>query len=256
MKEKEKQEFDLKQYINNNHNFRIVCLGLTGSGKTFFSRKLITTYINLKKRNCIVCDTKHEFTDIKTFNPLIDLSQKGIIRRVLAINVKDQIFDTPNEIAEYCCAVGWEWKPCLTYLEEVVSIIPSKQESLATSHKNIFTILQLGRANLSDILVATQKATQLHEAFLDESTDIFVFAVSKTESEALEKKLGLEKGSLLFNIPDLTKKPLDKLSKEEWLDLYSFVRINQMRQITWYKPIEFHTKLKTGKSEFKNEQKE
>jgi hypothetical protein len=253
---KVKKDFNLRDFINNNEQFNLSILGLTGSGKTYFSRKFCTEFLRYKKRNIIVCDTKHEFNDLKPFS-VEDLDKRGIIRKVKRINIEGTIYEFPYEISEFCASVCWEWNPCLLYLEEVANIVQSKAESLPTSHLGVYKILQQGRARKCNCLVATQKISQIHEAFLDESNYIFVFAISKTESIKLEKKLGLEEGSLIFELPKIDEIGFNNLNPSNWLDLYSFCRINQMREVEWFNPIEFKEKRKKEKKIFSlNEVKE
>lgn len=251
MSKKEKLEFDLDKFVNNNSLLNLTFLGLTGSGKTFAIRKIITKIQQNKKRNVITCDTKHEFSDMKDFQAT-DLEKKGIIRKVRKVKVGNKIYENPHQIMEFCSSVGWEWTPSIVYIEEIADCITSKQKSLPESCNNTYKILQQGRSKNCNLICSTQKISQLHEAFLDEATYIFIFAVSLSESAKLEDKLKLPKGSLSFDLPDLDEIPFEELQKDpsKWKDLYSFCVINQMRQVKWYYPFDFNTKIKTSKNKF------
>ena len=245
----DKKTFDLVKYVKNRNQFRIIALGFTGSGKSWFVQKLVSAIQKGKSRNIIMSDTMNEGKQ-KLWQ--IDcIGEKGLFRRIISINLNGKKYTTPLAIAEYSASVAFECNPSILYIEELPDVI-SKNENISSSHPNVYRCLQQGRKKHVGVIVVSQMFTQTNNAFFNQATDIFVFAMSSKECREFEKWYGLDSGSINFNIPDLEDKPIEKLSKTEKLDLFCFYRITPMRQIYFYNPIAFKVKGRPKTKKKKN----
>jgi len=237
MSENKLEQFPIKKFVKTKNDLRAIILGFTGSGKTEFGKILLREYQKSKKRNIIVMDTKYEFDHIKKFESKNVMSQ-GLLRRIRGIKVRGNIYENPIDVCEYASALAWYWKPSILYVEEIPNIV-SRAENLPSSHKNLYKVIQQGRSKSIGFVCASQKINQLNKQLLDESTDIFIFALIPSACRKLEESLELPKGSLKFNLPDELElgKPLEKLSSKERKDLYSFYRITKSGSIKQYAPL-------------------
>lgn len=223
----DKLKWDYISFIKSRKTFRITTLGATGSGKTEFCKRLLNNYQIYKKGSVFICDTRHEFEHIKSFDKLDLKASKTFIRKISRLKLNGIEYDDPKDIAEFVACLSLEFKPSLCYIEELVEIV-DKNDHLPVSHKNIYKVLQQGRGLGISMLVATQQVSQLNLAFLRQASDIFFFKMRNEECRKIEKLMSLEPNELDFGKDDL----------------YSFYHITQLDEPIFYDKISLEDKRK------------
>jgi len=223
----EKSKWDYISFIKSRKTFRITVLGANGSGKTEFCKRLLNNYQTYKKGSVFICDTKHEFDNIKKFDKLDYKTSKTFIRKISKLKLNGILYEDPKDIAEFVACLCLEFKPSLCYIEELVEIV-DKNAHLPITHKNIYKVLQQGRGLGLSMLVATQQVSQLNLAFLRQASDIFFFKMRNEECRKIEKLMSLESNQLDFGKDDL----------------YSFYHITHLDEPIFYDKISLEDKRK------------
>lgn len=241
----ELEKFDLLEFVKSRDEYRIVCLGATQSGKTYFCKSLLPRLQVNRKLKIFICDTKDEFSKargnyIKEFSKL-DLKNKSFIRKIMTFNLNGIKYDDPREISEFVCALAWNFPPSLAYVEEVVDAV-SKHAFLPKSHRMLYKVLQQGAARKSNILVATQQTSQVNLALLRQSSDIFIFAIKPMECRTVEKALQLDTNCICFDLPTAKERKSGNIK-----DLYSFYHVESIADPIHYCKLEEKVRKKTVK---------
>jgi len=190
-------KFDLRKFASTKTAQRVVGLGITGSGKTYFLKRYADKRYRIKNKRLIIADLKFEFGKIPSFN-YDTMRVKQFKRKVSEMKVNGNEFSSPQIITDFCARIAWYYHPSILYIEEAIESI-SKADQLPISNKYVYKCLQQGRAKLIDVIVVSQSSAQLNLAFIRQASDIFVFFMRKTELIDVEKKLGLTKNSLDFS---------------------------------------------------------
>ncbi len=226
----------MKFVKNLDNHFRFCFFGATRSGKTVAARQILHVIQQYRKNRVFVVDTKWEFDDIKDFH-VSDLNFGAVMRKIREVRIDGVKYEKPRDLAEFCAAMTWHFRPAMLYLEEIAAFI-DVNEHLPLSHPLVYKILQQGAAESRNICVATQKVSQCHKAFVDQASDVFLFAVKPRECEAFERVMSLPKGSIHFNLPD---------------ELYCFYHVSCISEPEKYRPLKI--KKKTGRPSGKNTEK-
>lgn len=225
-----KSEWKMKPFVKSLNSFRIIAVGLTGSGKTYFLRKLLSKLQIYKKHRIFVADTKYEFDKIKPFTRL-SLSHDTFTRKIAKLKIDGTELNNPAHKAGFCCSMAWNFAPATAYLEEIEEIVDVNAH-LPVSHPLIYKVLQQGRAKRACLIVAGQMLSRIHKSLIRQSSDIFIFAVKNKEARDIETILSLEPKSLKFDLPTRKEKQAGELK-----DLYSFYHITALEKPIFYKPI-------------------
>lgn len=193
--------FSLSEFMKKKSDFRILALGVTGSGKTYFLNKLCN---RIMKRGLpvLVVDTKAEFGEmsrhrIKNFEPSVMWRQNTWKRKISNMSLDGVLVEEPRLIVEFCAKVVWEIAPAVLYVEEVVESV-RKLEQMPHTTPALYKVLQQGRARRASLLVATQRYQQLNDSFIDQASDIFLFYMPSGDIERVEKRFGLKPKTLTF----------------------------------------------------------
>lgn len=192
-------KFHFGRFLAKRKNFRIVVLGTTGSGKTFFCTRLCRKHQQNGNRVLIV-DTKREFEGsnyrTKPFSPTDLWTYTTFQRKMSTLSIDDVRIDDIRRIAEYCALLTWEFALTL-YVEEVAEVV-KKSEHMAQSHKWLYKVNQQGRAKNCNLITSTQRFQQLNDSFLEQSTDVFLFKIRSGDLKKFEDRLGIERNTLKF----------------------------------------------------------
>lgn len=149
---------------------------------------------------------------------------KTIKRRLSHIKISEYGFSTNDKslVAEYACALAWQFNPAVVYLEELTEII-KKGESLPSSHPLVAKVLLEGRAHNSGLIAVCQMVRDLNLSFIRQNTDVFVFAMTDKELRIVEDQLGLDPDTLQFEIPTR-----EEINKGVFRDFYRFYHVEGM----------------------------
>ncbi|MCK5602459.1 hypothetical protein KAR91_11330 [Candidatus Pacearchaeota archaeon] len=224
------ENWDFIEFVKSQDTFRIVCLGVTRSGKTFWCKRLLRSLMQYKKLKIFIVDPKYEFDNWKDFTKL-DLLQQSFIRKIQIMKWKGERYEKASDIAEFLASFAWNFPPSMLYIEELPESI-KQSENLPTSHPLVYKVLQQGAGRRTNIMVASQMINQTNWAFIRQSSDIFVFAVKPPECRAIEKGLALEPKSIKFDLP--TKK---EFKAGTFKELYTFYHIDTLSTPVHYKKI-------------------
>lgn len=226
------EKFNMVDFVKNLTDFRIVTIGKNGSGKTEFVRQLITAIQAYKKHKILIVDTKNEFKDKKRFN-VLNLDLNTFIRKITQLSIGKEIIDNPSTITEYAGAIIWEFSPATLYVEEIEEFVDVNAH-MPVSHKMIYKINQQGRARKACLITVCQQVNKLHKTFTNQASDVFLFAINKTELSDVEKRLKLDKGSFKFNMPTKAE-----IRKNELKDLYRFYHIENLQNPIFYERLPY-----------------
>lgn len=185
---------------------RVVVVGSSGSGKTFFASYLTTKISNHAHIPVIIVDTKREKKFSKT--PLINEywinNPNPAKRRINDIAFGNEII-RDYRVSEFACAAAWAISHCVLYIEEIVEHVAKNSVSFPQSNPLLYKVLQQGRERGVSVIVATQRVAQLNLSFVDEATDIFIFRVNSREAKFIEDSFRLLKNSIDFeNVADFS----------------------------------------------------
>ena len=233
------EKFNFDAFVQDLDALRLLVLGESGSGKTFFLKRLISRLQTVKKWSTVVVDPKDEFSYVALNRDII--YQTTFIRRINALKYGPTTFTDISEIAEFAASVAWQFHAIL-YLEEGVEIV-KKMESIVTSHPLVYKVLQQGRAHGTRLIFSTQMFAQTNLAFYRQSTHCIFFWMKPPECHLVEESLGLPKFALNFGT---TRVELDAMSaaiaqNESYnvpeSGMYSFYLYKAPNFLHYYSPI-------------------
>jgi len=241
---KSTEPFNIKEFVNANPNTRVLMIGKTGSGKTYFATHVLSTYNKYRKQHVLYIDPKNEFTRKKELNIATDfLNPNGWIRRISELQystpegVKRECLQWSN-IAEYAAYLVFEMArrhiqplvPTILYYEEIATYV-GKMDILPRSMPKTMQCLQQGRALGISMFYSTQMVRQLNLSFLSQAEHVFVFGLLGGELRDLEKRLGIKRNSLEFSIPRMSER-----QKGNKGDLFSFYHLEPFQDEALYYP--------------------
>lgn len=179
---------------------RIVILGASGSGKTFFANLLTRGISNRARIPVLIVDTKREIKFRRT--PQITHEWVNAItptkRKIQSIRLNNEII-ADYRVAEFAAAICWTVQNCCLYVEEIVELVGKNSVQFPQTNPLLYKILQQGRERNCSLICATQRAAQLNLSFVDEATDIFIFQINSREQKFVEDNFRLPKNSLNFS---------------------------------------------------------
>lgn len=154
---------------------RLMIVGKTRMGKTYFVRKLIKMLKS--KVLIIVLDVKNEYSDLKELDEKILLnSQSRGLYRLTHLNYPDtdeEIHD-PYYLNEFICRNMFERGNCLLVCEEVASYI-GKYGKLYDIAPEFARYLQQGQARNCGLICTSQRPAEVHTNILSQSQHIISF---------------------------------------------------------------------------------
>jgi GTPase SAR1 family protein len=179
---------------------RVVIVGASGSGKTYFANQLTTKIANHAHIPVLIVDTKQEekFRRIKTLEPEFVNNPKPLKRKISEISIKNELI-RDYRVSEFAAAVVWTITNAVLYVEELVEHVPKNSVNFPQSNPLLYKLLQQGRERHCSVIVATQRVAQLNLSFVDEATDVFIFRVNSREAKFIEDSFRLPQNSIDFN---------------------------------------------------------
>ncbi len=200
-KAKKLSDFNMSEWLKSVKTVRVVVLGETGSGKTFFLRRLIKLFPQTKRWNTLILDLKPEFNKTKSFTKS-DIFQKVWTRKIVSLNVDGKKIIKPNILLEFASAVVWYFRPACLYIEEGVKAI-EKNDKIPVSHPLFYQVLQMGRSRNVSCIFSTQMVSQTNLDLFKQASECFFFWMKPFECRLLEETLGFDKGTIKFEEEDL-----------------------------------------------------
>ena len=205
---KEAQTFNMNHFSREfRKSKRVVIVGSSGSGKTFFGSYLSNKISNHAHVPILIVDTKHEkkFRNTQLVNDYWINNPTPTKRKISDIAIGHEI------IRDYR----------VLYIEEIVEHVPKNSVSFPQTNPLLYKVLQQGRERGVSVIVATQRVAQLNLSFVDEATDIFIFRVNSRESKFIEDSFRLPKSSIDF----------------EDVEDFSFYHVAQGKNPVLFKPL-------------------
>ena len=167
-------------------NPRIVVWGATGSGKSVFSNRLMVQYS--KNFKCVIMDTKNEYQRYNTLS-IQDFKERSFIRRVRELEIETRTISNPTEVCEIIAGLLNEFERTILYIEEVPLIVPPLIKIYQTL-PNLGTLILQGRRFYNGYIAVAQRPAELHNDFVSQCFDTYVFHVRPNYIELLCKKIG------------------------------------------------------------------